>query len=240
MDRGASVMPFQPLVARRLYRDIADQIRGLLASGAFPPGSRLPPERDMAAQLHVSRTSVREALIALEVRGLVEVRGGSGIYVAWAPMAAAVPFPGPIESDPSPRELLEARRLVEGEAAAQAAVTINAGDLARMTGMVERLQVGDLPPDEEENLDRQFHLGIAEATGNSVLVQTITSYWELRRGPAWQTLLKQFDSPEMRAVVAADHRHILQALQDHSAEGARTAMHEHLRRAKHGDSVQSA
>src|SRR6266478_8908593 len=74
-------MPFQSIEPRRLYRQIADQIRGLIRSGEFPAGSRLPPERDLARQLGVSRPSVREALIALEVAGLVEVRIGSGIYV---------------------------------------------------------------------------------------------------------------------------------------------------------------
>ena len=72
-------MPFQSIEPRRLYRQIADQIRELIRAGEFLAGSRLPPERDLAKQLGVSRPSVREALIALEVEGLVEVRIGSGI-----------------------------------------------------------------------------------------------------------------------------------------------------------------
>src|SRR5947207_12906638 len=74
-------MPFHSIEPRRLYRQIADQIRGLIKSGEFPTGSRLPPERDLARQLGVSRPSVREALIALEVEGMVEVRICSGFYV---------------------------------------------------------------------------------------------------------------------------------------------------------------
>ena len=74
-------MPFQSIEPRRLYRQIADQIRALIKSGEFTAGARLPPERDLAKQLGVSRPSVREALIALEVEGLVDVRIGSGIYV---------------------------------------------------------------------------------------------------------------------------------------------------------------
>ena len=81
-------MPFQRIEPRRLYRQIADQIRGLIRSGEFAAGARLPPERDLAKQLGVSRPSVREALIALEVEGLVEVRIGSGIYVL-APVGGA-------------------------------------------------------------------------------------------------------------------------------------------------------
>src|SRR5664279_6378167 len=77
-------MPFQSIEPRRLYRQIADQIRTLIRNGEFPTGARLPPERDLAKQLGVSRPSVREALIALEVEGLVEVRIGSGIYIQGA------------------------------------------------------------------------------------------------------------------------------------------------------------
>jgi GntR family transcriptional repressor for pyruvate dehydrogenase complex len=78
-------MPLQTIVPRRLYRQIADQLRQLIERGEFPVGARLPPERDLAVQLGVSRPSVREALIALEVEGWVEVRMGSGIYVCSRP-----------------------------------------------------------------------------------------------------------------------------------------------------------
>ena len=74
-------MPLQAVEPQRLYRQIADQLRTLIQSGEFVAGSRLPAERDLAKQLGVSRPSVREALIALEVEGWVEVRTGSGVYV---------------------------------------------------------------------------------------------------------------------------------------------------------------
>ena len=74
-------MPLQAVDNRRLYRQIADQIAGLIERGEYAVGARLPPERDLAKQLGVSRPSVREALIALEVEGKVEVRVGSGVFV---------------------------------------------------------------------------------------------------------------------------------------------------------------
>jgi len=74
-------MPIQALGPQRLYRQIAEQLRTLIGKGEFAPGARLPAERDLAKQLGVSRPSVREALIALEVEGWVEVRTGSGVYV---------------------------------------------------------------------------------------------------------------------------------------------------------------
>ena len=98
-------MPFQSIEPRRLYRQIADQIRELIRSGEFVAGARLPPERDLAKQLGVSRPSVREALIALEVEGLVEVRIGSGIYV----LGPGVKADGD-ESPPAPRRTTRCTR----------------------------------------------------------------------------------------------------------------------------------
>ena len=115
-------MPFQSIEPRRLYRQIADQIRDLIRSGEFVAGARLPPERDLARQLGVSRPSVREALIALEVEGLVEVRIGSGIYVLGPGVKAdAGDAPGAdaaavdVHSTAGPFELMRARYTIESE-----------------------------------------------------------------------------------------------------------------------------
>ena len=84
-------MPLEAVEARRLYRQIADQLRGLIERGEYAVGAKLPTERDLAEQLKVSRPTVREALIALEVEGLVRIRVGSGIYVS-EPAAHATAF----------------------------------------------------------------------------------------------------------------------------------------------------
>src|SRR6266545_4791402 len=154
-------MPFQSIEPRRLYRQIADQIRTLIGSGEFPAGARLPPERDLAKQLGVSRPSVREALIALEVEGLVEVRIGSGIYVltpsheSKRAEAAAGPF-----------ELLRARYVIEGECAALAAKSAKRPQLAAIEDALGQMgrELADAKQPREG--DRQFHLRVAEATGN--------------------------------------------------------------------------
>src|SRR5512134_693627 len=106
-------MPLQSIEPRRLYRQIADQIRTLITSGEYATGSRLPPERDLARQLGVSRPSVREALIALEVEGLVEVRIGSGIYV----QSQQAVLGSEQHAAWGPFELLRARWVIEGEVA---------------------------------------------------------------------------------------------------------------------------
>ena len=112
-------MPLQTVEPRRLYRQIADQIAGLIGNGEFAHGTRLPAERELATLLGVSRTSVREALISLEIGGLVEVRVGSGVFVTAGPSSHASGG----DKGPGPFELLSARTLVEGEVAALAAST---------------------------------------------------------------------------------------------------------------------
>src|SRR6266568_9235541 len=108
-------MPIHSIEPRRLYRQIADQIRTLIRSREFPAGARLPPERDLARQLGVSRPSVREALIALEVEGYVEVRVGSGVYVLGQRPADRTDT---LPADSGPSELIRARWLIESECAA--------------------------------------------------------------------------------------------------------------------------
>src|SRR6266566_3772624 len=129
-------MPIQAVDDRRLYRQIADQLTMLITSGEFRRGERLPSERDLAVQLGVSRPSVREALIALEIQGLVEVRVGAGIFVAQAERAPAVP----INEGQGPFELLRARWLIEGEIAALSARESTKADLALTRTAVETMQ----------------------------------------------------------------------------------------------------
>ena len=112
-------MPLEAVEARRLYRQVADQLRALIDSGEYRVGSRLPTERDLAEQLKVSRPTVREALIALEVEGRVRIRVGSGIYVS-EPAALAQPLPAAAEIE-GPFELLRAREFIESAIAEQAA-----------------------------------------------------------------------------------------------------------------------
>src|SRR5205823_9529399 len=135
-------------------------------TGEFPVGSRLPPERDLARQLGVSRPSVREAVIALEVEGLVEVRIGSGIYVR-APSVG----PGAMaaEATAGPFELLRARYVIESECAALAAKSGKKAQREAIDAALQEMQreidTGHVPLTE----DRTFHLRIAEATGNGAL-----------------------------------------------------------------------
>src|ERR1700676_2482306 len=121
-----------PIDARKLYRQVADAIMASIESGEYARGARLPSERDLAASFKVSRPTIREAMIALEIRGLVESRHGSGIYITEHPPAQI----GADDLDIGAFELTEARRLFEGEAAALAATTITDEQLVEIEAII--------------------------------------------------------------------------------------------------------
>jgi len=218
-------MPFQSIEPRRLYRQIADQIRGLIKGGEYRAGARLPPERDLARQLGVSRPSVREALIALEVEGLVEVRIGSGIYVRAHEATGGSKAP---EATAGPFELLRARYVIESECAALAA---KSAKRAQLNAIEEALDEMDREMDAGRQPlpgDRLFHLRIAEATGNGALVHVIKLLWDERTGPLFSRLEHHYDSPGLWRSAMIEHRKVLESIAAHDPDAARAAMQRHL------------
>jgi DNA-binding FadR family transcriptional regulator len=218
-------MPFQAIEPRRLYRQIADQLRALIERGEFAVGTRLPPERDLALKMGVSRPSVREALIALEVEGLVEVRMGSGIYV----LARDEGHHGSVVAE-SPLDTILARQLIEGELAAQAAQVMQAADVA---GLREALDVmreeaasGNIPA----RGDRLFHVRIAQATDNSVLLRLVGELYDERHNPLAVQLGSHFENAESWAAAIAEHERVVDAIVAADPAGARAAMREHMAR----------
>jgi DNA-binding FadR family transcriptional regulator len=223
-------MPIQTLEPRRLYRQIADQIAALIRRGEFKPGARLPPERDLARQLGVSRPSVREALIALEVEGFVEVRIGSGVYVtsADARRAGGRLRRATLPPDAGPFELIEARRLVESECAAQAARHASAAQVRQM-----KAALASMRSDGRRNVvplegDQRFHECIAEASGNSALALLVRTLWTQRTGPLYLGLERHFDTPALWGAAIAEHQAILAAIEARDPGAARAAMRRHL------------
>ena len=218
-------MPLHTVEPKRLYRQIADQLRTLIADGEFTVGARLPAERDLARQLGVSRPSVREALIALEVEGRVEVRTGSGVYVLERSHHAAAPAP---TTEWGPLELIRARRVVEGETAALAATLRRRKDVQALTHAIETMR--DLA---ERNLmpldaDRAFHVAIVDACNNVVLTETVQGFWDSRKGPIFTRLGGYFESQKSWRCAIAEHEAIRDAIVGRDAIEARRAMHEHM------------
>lgn len=229
-------MPLQTVEPVRLYRQIAGQIATLIDSGEFVAGARLPPERELAVLLGVSRTSVREALISLEIAGRVEVRVGSGIFVRGQGEgrgAASASAGATADSGPGPFDLLAARALVEGEIAALAARNIGKQQIVALRETIARMKAHGDDFEQRDAADRAFHVGIAEAAGNEALVLTVAHLWDLRRGDLWTKTEQHFHTPALREMTLADHAAIVAALVARDADGARDAMRRHLSRVAH-------
>ena len=218
-------MPIHAIEPRRLYRQIAEQLRALISAGEYPVGSRLPPERDLSVQLGVSRPSVREALIALEVEGLIEVRMGSGIYVRTADSKAARPV-----SAEGPLEIIRARQLIESELAAHAARHMKKAQIAGLREaiavMERQVAEGQMPT----RGDRLFHTRIAAASDNSVLLRVVGELWDERGNPLFTQLGSHFETASSWGLAIAEHRAVVDAIAIGSADAAREAMSTHLAR----------
>lgn len=224
-------MPLQAVEPQRLYRQIAEQLRTHIKNGAYPPGGRLPAERDLARQLGVSRPSVREALIALEVEGWVEVRTGSGVYVREAPPAAKPRTAQIPANEWGPLELLRARRVIEGEIAALAATGGKRKQVDAIAASIASMHRDADAGVQPRAGDRAFHVSVAQAAGNVVLLETVQTFWDARRGPLFERLGDHFESvPSWRKAIS-EHESVYEAIRAHDGAAARAAMQHHLDKA---------
>ena len=166
---------------KRLYQSVAAQILALIQQEKLGPGTRLPPERELAQTLGVSRPSLREALIALEIGGQVEIRMGSGVYVQDASTvseSAAIPSLGE-----SPSELMQARAVLEGDVITLATGRLTAATLDKLQRTIDRMKKLASSGKSPTDADRQFHMLIAETAGNSVLSRFVAELFDSRHDP---------------------------------------------------------
>lgn len=209
----------------RLYRQVVDRVVGLIDSGEYPVGSRLPAEREMSERFGVSRPTIREAVIALEAMGRVAVGSGSGVHVVeWRGVKG-------VESTVSPFELLETRVLVEGEAAALAASMISAEQLQSLAEALDEMAEENKVGQTDSNFaDRKFHTIIAEATNNRVLITMIENLWETQDGLRHIKQAHQAVCTSQPQVRLKEHQAIYDALASRDSHAARTAMRKHFTR----------
>lgn len=205
---------------RRLFWSIVDKIEALIDSGIYPPGSRLPPERELAETFNVSRPTVREAIIALEVREKIEVKTGSGVYVL-----------KPVNQLSSQKkvnafEVTQARALIEGEVAAIAATTITEDELTRLHQTLVDMENSKFVA----AADKEFHHIIANATRNSAMALSAENLWELRSSTP--EIIRDYDSVCSKDITMTlnEHKAIYNALKSGDATQARNAMHNHFNR----------
>ncbi len=224
---------FVPIKQHKIYSQIVEQIIGLIERGEFKPGMQLPPERELARSLGVSRASLREALTVLQMIGFVETRYGQGTFVCPLPNTVWAQN-GPIPSfGESPFMILQARKTIEPSIAALAAVERAEESLARIETAMKRIEEDhsnhQILQDTFSEGDRDFHLEIARATGNPILVNIQQNIHSLMGQKLWLALMRHssFATPGRWQKAIDEHRGIFEAIraQDGPSAASRTRTH---------------
>jgi len=217
-----------PLQRDRLYEQVADQMLELISSESLRPGDKLPGERELAEQLQVSRTVVREAIRSLSVRGVIEVKPGCGSFIrelSSSDVANSISLLLQLRRDKgSLGELYEIRRMIEVEVAGLAALRATENDFAVLKATIEGMQshVGD--PEQLTRYDAEFHSVLAAAAHNELLttlLRPITDLWT-------ELIFASYYAPNAASDGISYHTKILQHVQNGDSERARAVMREHI------------
>ena len=208
----------------RLFHGVVEKLTQAMDQGVYPPGTRLPGERELAEEFGVSRVTIREAEVALQAMGRVTIKTGSGVYVAKELKVdeAAVP-------EVNAFELTEARVLFESEAAALAATLVTDEILAELETLCEALSCDATEPGHEA-ADREFHLTIARATRNRAIRHVIENLWRMRTDLGGVKRVHEDVCRREPGSRIDEHRQILEALKAHDPVAARAAMRAHFAR----------
>jgi DNA-binding FadR family transcriptional regulator len=217
---------FAAIQSRRLYRQVADQIRSQIEHGQLGVGERLPGERELAEELGVSRPTIREALIALEVEGLIHIRMGSGVYVARSPREKRHQVQA--EELEGPFELLRARALIECAIAEEAARTVTPKHIEAMDDVLTQMARTFNNPQVSIALDRTFHTTIASIMENSALDRVVGELFDQRMTPYFTRLASYFESAASWREAFEEHRAVRDAIANGDPVRAKAAMQHHL------------
>lgn len=218
---------------KKQYQEIGEDLRAQIIQGHYPVGSRLPPERNIAETYGVSRTIVREALLMLELQGTVDIRQGSGVYVMRIPEEHENEEERLLKSDVGPFEILQARQLLESNIAAFAAKMANRADIDNLRRIIEQEQRAIAANDNSQDNSKMFHLVLAGATQNQMLLATVESVWHhMDSSPLWQQFNVHIASRAYRLKWLGDRQTILAALRRRDVMGAWQAMFQHLENVK--------
>jgi GntR family transcriptional regulator, transcriptional repressor for pyruvate dehydrogenase complex len=217
---------FEAVKRTKLYEKVAQQIQALIRDGLLKPGDRLPPERELADTFQVSRSSLRDAIRALEVMGLVEPRQGEGTVVRDLTAESLV---SPLSSILSQKrelvgELLDLRLMIEPPLAGRAATRATEDEIRQLDDILrrqkEKVGRGELAVEE----DSEFHYAIAKAARNSVVLKVVDVFMDLLRESRERTL--QVEGRLQRSF--SGHRKILEAIKNRKPEAAELAMRKHI------------
>lgn len=220
---------FTPVKSTKVYEQVIEQIKYMITSGELKKGEKLPPERELVEKFQVSRTSVREALRALQIIGLIESRQGGGNYIKDSfddnliePLSMMFVLQNSRNS-----EILELRRVLEVETARLAAKNISDEELTRLKEIIDRMK--DLP-DEKENvvLDKKLHYVIAKASGNNLIMSILTAVSSLMDSFIKEAREAIINKDENKSVLLEHHENMYIALKNHDEKEAGKVMKEHM------------
>ncbi|SNT74038.1 FadR/GntR family transcriptional regulator [Paracoccus seriniphilus] len=212
----------------RRYLQVAQHLADQITQGTYKAGERLPPERELSQQLDVSRTTIREALLALEIMRFIEIRVGAGVFVLGEHLRDTDGGQLAVKGETGPYEVLEARRLIEGQSAYLAATRATEAQIEEMAAIVKRMEGAIHNVPAFDAADAEFHALIAAASGNSVIEAYAVHLWWMRNSALWSRWYDQTRNPENRRRTIDDHQRIFRALQNRRPEAARTAMQLHI------------
>ncbi len=217
-------LPVQP---KKRFHHLAQILTAQIESGALAVDARLPTERDLARDHGMSRTTVREALMFLDMAGLIDIRGRAGVFVRRpSPASGAGDEEGAVI--PTAFEIIDARLALEPEVAATAAAYARAADFAAMEAAIAAMVAERDRGQAEELADRGFHLALAEASGNQVLAGLVRQLWNHTEAISWQRSLQLVRTADHRDQWIDDHLRILSAIRAGNRSEARKAMKSHL------------
>ncbi|NLI91729.1 MAG: FadR family transcriptional regulator [Peptococcaceae bacterium] len=218
----------KPIKTKKIYEEIVEQVKQLILDGHIKPGDKLPSERNLVDSFRVSRSSIREALSALEMMGLVEVRTGEGAYIRQVdPEKVAASFSLALTLEKgSILELLEVRRMIEIQAAGFAAERATAEELAQLEknlyDMVERRSTW-------ENADHNFHYNIARATHNNITIRLMDTIKDQMQCLIRDSYPKLFEYKYTPDLLFQEHYHIFTSLKEKNVDRAQETMLDHLK-----------
>lgn len=218
-------LDLQAVKTDRLYMKVAEQLKKLITNDVIKPGERFPSERELAEKLGVSRPTIREAMIALELSGVIEIRTGSGIYVTQKPTKSSFELS---DKGVGPFEILEIRYILEAEACALAAARITDEQIAELRQAVNEMEEEEKQANASEKADQKFHSIIAQACQNSAISSVVDWLWQLRNESTLSTSFLERIREEGIHPSISEHKRILLALEQRNPEKARSAMKDHI------------
>jgi len=216
---------FEAIPRNKVYQEVARQLERRITE-ELKPGDLLPPERELARMLGVSRSSVRDAIRSLELMGLLEPRQGIGTVVCNPAAAAANPLADALlEKRKTVADLLDVRKMIEPPLAHRAALRISSDEIANMEDILLRqetnVRAGELGIEE----DSQFHYAIAMASDNAAILKVVDVLMDMLR----ETRERSLQAEGRQEKSLAGHYRILSALKRGDAAAAEAAMRRHLR-----------